>query len=66
MNVDSKSYKITEENMGHPDRQEIAMHLMMMKKIADNIDDHSLGFRWTFDIACAHLYYLMTSDSYSR
>ena len=24
------------------------------------------GFRWTFDIACAHLYYLMTSDSYSR
>jgi len=41
VNVDSKSYKITEENMAHPDR-------------------------WTFDIACAHLYYLMTSDSYSR
>ena len=30
VNVDSKSYKITEENMGHPDRQELAMHLMMM------------------------------------
>ena len=30
VNVDSKSYKITEENMGHPDRQDIAMHLMMM------------------------------------
>lgn len=41
VNVDSKSYKITEENMRNPDR-------------------------WTFDIACAHLYYLMTSDSYSR
>ena len=23
-------------------------------------------FRWSFDIACAHLFYLMTSDSYSR
>ena len=22
--------------------------------------------RWSFDIACAHLFYLMTSDSYSR
>ena len=22
--------------------------------------------RWTFDVAAAHLYYLMTSDSYSR
>ena len=41
VNVDSKSYKITQENMNNPDR-------------------------WSFDIACAHLFYLMTSDSYSR
>ena len=41
VNVDSKSHKITEGNMGNPDR-------------------------WTFDVAAAHLYYLMTSDSYSR
>jgi len=41
INLDSKSFKITEENMKNPDR-------------------------WTFEIACAHLYYLMTSDSYSR
>jgi len=41
VNVDSKSYKITQENMTNPDR-------------------------WSFDIACAHLFYLMTSDSYSR
>jgi len=41
INLDSKSFKVTQENMKNPDR-------------------------WTFDIACAHLYYLMTSDSYSR
>lgn len=41
VNVDSQSYRVTEENMKAPDR-------------------------WSFDIACAHLYYLMTSDSYSR
>ena len=41
VNVDSKTHKITEENMKRPDR-------------------------WTFDDAAAHLYYLMTSDSYSR
>lgn len=41
VNVDSKSHKITEQNMQLPDR-------------------------WTFDVAAAHLYYLMTSDSYSR
>jgi len=41
VNVDSQSYRVTEENMRDPDR-------------------------WSFDIACAHLYYLMTSDSYSR
>ena len=41
VNVDSKTRKITEENMKKPDR-------------------------WTFDDAAAHLYYLMTSDSYSR
>ncbi len=41
MNVDSKTHRVTEENMKRPDR-------------------------WTFDDAAAHLYYLMTSDSYSR
>ena len=55
VNVDSKSYKITEENMGHPDRRDILWWWRLFS-----------GFRWTFDIACAHLYYLMTSDSYSR
>ncbi len=41
VNVDSKTHRVTEENMRRPDR-------------------------WTFDDAAAHLYYLMTSDSYSR
>ena len=27
---------------------------------------HEFYYRWTFDDAAAHLYYLMTSDSYSR
>eukprot|EP00095_Tigriopus_kingsejongensis_P000221 maker-scaffold55_size446313-snap-gene-1.14 protein:Tk00221 transcript:maker-scaffold55_size446313-snap-gene-1.14-mRNA-1 annotation:"regulator of g-protein signaling 7 isoform x1" len=41
VNVDSKTHKVTDQNMNDPDR-------------------------WTFDDAAAHLYYLMTSDSYSR
>ena len=31
VNVDSKSYKITEENMGHPDRRD----MRVMKNVVD-------------------------------
>jgi regulator of G-protein signaling len=41
VNVDSKTRRVSEENMRKPDR-------------------------WTFDDAAAALFYLMTSDSYSR
>ena len=46
----------------------MVMQTQMQIDVKDGADWFSLifGFRWTFDIACAHLYYLMTSDSYSR